>query len=127
MAAIRRPLSLLCALLACAAATLVHHAHNAAYLDHYPQMPVWLSPLGVYAAWLAASAVGAAGYWLFTRGRRGAGLGLLFAYGCYALDGLVHYALAPVSAHSPAMNLTIWLEAAAGAALLVVAWQRRMA
>jgi hypothetical protein len=125
MAAIRRPLSVLYALLACAAATLLHHAHNAAYLDQYPHMPAWLSPLGVVAAWLAASAVGATGYWLLVRGWRLAGLGLLFAYGCYCLDGLVHYALAPAAAHTLAMNVTIWLEAAAASALLSVLFRRR--
>jgi hypothetical protein len=109
-----------------AAATLVHHVHNAAFIDQYPNMPAWLSPLGVYAAWLAATAVGAGGYWLLTHGCRVAGMVLLILYGCYGLDGLVHYALAPVSAHTPAMNLSIWLEAATAAALLVVVWQRRM-
>lgn len=107
-----------------AAATLVHHVHNAAFIDQYPNMPGWLSPLGVYAAWLAATAVGAGGYWLLTHGYRVAGMVLLILYGCYGLDGLVHYALAPVSAHTPAMNLSIWLEAATAAALLVVVWQR---
>jgi len=38
----------------------------------------------------------------------------------------VHYLLAPMSAHSPVMNLSIWLEAAAGAALLIVVLRRRI-
>jgi hypothetical protein len=109
---------LLACLLACMAATLVHHIHNAEFLHAYPSLPAWLSRAAVYVAWLCASAIGLLGYWLRHRG-------LLALYACYALDGLVHYALAPMSAHTPAMNLTIWLEAAAGSALLIVLWKRR--
>jgi len=116
--------ALLVALLACAAATFLHHAHNAQFLDEYPNMPAWLSPLRVYAAWLGASVIGFAGYALLGRGLRIAGLGLLTVYGIYALDGLTHYALAPISAHTLAMNLSILLEAAAGAALLIALLRR---
>lgn len=100
------------------AATFFHHAHNAEFLAEYPNMPAWLSRTSVYAAWLAATLVGIAGYVLLRRGYRVAGLVLLAAYGCYGLDGLVHYALAPMAVHSAAMNFSIWLEAATAAALL---------
>src|SRR5262245_49966981 len=105
MAALRRPgmrndLLLPC-VLGLAAATLVHHAHNAEFLDQYPNMPAWLSPAGVYAAWSIAAAVGAAGYFLLRRGYRLAGIVLLILYAAYGLDGLVHYALAPAAAHTP--------------------------
>jgi hypothetical protein len=129
MAALRRQAirfdPLLLCLAACAAATLIHHVHNAEFLDQYPNMPAWLSPLGVYAAWLGASLVGVAGYLLLRFGLRLPGLALLFAYGCYALDGLAHYAVAPMSSHTTAMNLTIWLEAATGMALLIALLYRR--
>jgi hypothetical protein len=115
----RRHGVLLC-LLALAAASLVHHVHNAEHLDEYPNMPGWLSSAGVYAAWLGAAAIGCAGYVLLRRGWRLAGLMFLTAYGIYGLDTLAHYALAPVSAHSAAMNLTISLEAATALALLAV-------
>lgn len=99
-------------------ATLFHHVHNAEFLDHYPNMPGWLSRTSVYAAWLGAALIGVAGFVLLQRGFRLLGLVLLIAYACYGLDGLAHYALAPMSAHSAAMNLSIWLEASAGLALL---------
>ena len=108
------------ALVACALATLLHHAHNAAFLDHYPNMPAWLSAPMVYAAWVGATGIGIAGYWLWRTGPALAGYVLMIAYGCYGLDGLVHYVFAPVSAHTAAMNLSIWLEAVAAAVLLVV-------
>lgn len=111
--------ALLAVVLACAAATLFHHAHNAAFLAEYPNMPSSLTPAGVYLAWLGATAVGLSGYLLVRRGYRIAGMALMAAYGVYGLDGLVHYLLAPASAHTPLMNLSIWLEAAAGTALLI--------
>src|SRR5688500_6736923 len=111
---------LLLALLACMAATLFQHAHNAEFLDEYPNLPAWLSKASVYGAWLGATLIGAAGYALLQRGYRILGLVLLAAYGCYGLDGLVHYAVAPIAAHSMAMNVSIWVEATAGAALLSI-------
>ena len=103
-----------------AAASLLHHVHNAEFLDHYPNMPAGLSRAGVYAAWLGATAVGILGYWL----RRKLLLALSALYG---LGVLVHYAIAPVSAHTPMMHLTIALEAAAAAALLLVLAYRPIA
>ena len=111
-------LLLLC-VLGCIAATLIHHVHNAELLHDYPNLPAWLSRAGVYSAWLIATAIGLIGYRLRHRG-------LLVLYACYCLDGLVHYVLAPISAHSALMNVTIWLEAAAGAALLITLFRRRI-
>jgi hypothetical protein len=123
---VMRPDALLIALLVSALANLLHHAHNAEFLDQYPNMPEWLSPLGIYAAWSTASILGAIGYVLLRRGYRFAGIALLILYAGYGLDGLVHYALAPAVAHTTAMNLSIWLEAAAAAALLAVLFRRRV-
>jgi hypothetical protein len=114
----RVPLST--ALIAFAAASLAHHLHNAEYLDEYPNMPAWLSRAGVYTAWIVATAVAVAGYLLLRGGYRIAGIVLLILYCGYGLNVLVHYALAPLAAHSAAMNLTIWLEAAAALVLLAV-------
>src|SRR5687768_3102459 len=63
---------LLVAVLSYAAASLLHHVHNAVFLDEYPHMPAWITPGIVYAAWVATTAVGLAG--LFYRP-------LLAAYG----------------------------------------------
>jgi hypothetical protein len=102
-------------------ASLAHFVHNAEYLAQYPNLPPWLSRSKVYAAWLEITAVGVLGL-AFIRGRYAVpGLVLLAAYAAFGFDGLGHYALAPVSAHTPAMNLSIGLEVAAAAALLFVA------
>lgn len=109
--------ALLALVLVHAAASLLHFAHNATYLADYPNMPTWLSPMGIYAVWLAEAAVGACGVMLFLRGRS-AGLVLIGVYAALGFGGLDHYALAPISAHTVAMNATIWLETATGVALL---------
>jgi hypothetical protein len=113
-------------LVAYAAASLLHYAHNAEFLSDYPNMPAWLSRTKVYCAWLALGALGAAGYLLFLRGYRLAGLLALGAYAAAGLDGLGHFALAPPAAHTAAMNATIGLEAGT-AALLLVAVARLLA
>jgi hypothetical protein len=109
----------LVALLALYCATsLAHFVHNAHFLADYPNMPAWLSPLQVMGAWLAVTAVGVLG-WVVTRtGWPLPGLLLIAAYAGLGFDGLAHYTLAPMAAHSPAMNLTIWSEVVAAALLL---------
>ena len=105
-------------LIACGAASLIHHVHNAIYLADYPGMPAWITPVFVYAAWLGAASLGIVGYLLRRRGFGLPGLIACAAYACYGLDGLAHYRLAPVSRHTLAMNLTIWLEVGAALVLL---------
>ena len=124
--ALPRPLLALMALYC--ATSLAHFLHNARFLSDYPNMPAWLSPLQVMGAWLAVTAVGALG-WLVTRTRWPLpGLLLVGAWAGLGFDGLAHYSLAPMSAHSLAMNLTIWSEVIAAALLLaivaVLLWRR---
>lgn len=109
--------ALLSLVLVHAAASLMHFVHNAAYLADYPNMPAWISPAGIYGAWLAQAAVGALGVVFMLRGRS-VGLVLIALYAVLGLGGLDHYTLAPVSAHTLAMNATIWLETATAIALL---------
>ena len=109
--------ALLSLVLVHAAASLVHFVHNAAYLADYPNMPAWLSPAGIYGVWLAEAAVGALGVLFMLRGRS-VGLVLIALYAVLGLAGLDHYTLAPISAHTLAMNATIWLETATAIILL---------
>ena len=99
------------------AASLLHFAHNAEYLAAYPNLPVWLTRSQVYVAWLGVTAIGALGYWVHRVGNELAGLGLIGLYAALGFDGLLHYGRAPVAAHTPAMNLTIWFEVGAAAIL----------
>jgi len=101
------------------AASLAHFVHNAEYLAQYPNLPVWLTRSQVYLSWLAISAIGAMGL-LLARSRYAApGLLLVALYACLGFDGLEHYALAPISAHTIAMNATIGCEVVAAALLLL--------
>jgi hypothetical protein len=101
------------------AASLLHFIHNAVYLRDYPNLPAWLTSGGVIAAWLVVAAVGVLGYWLYSRDSRVAGSITIAAYAVLGFGGLDHYTVAPVSAHTVTMNLTILLEVATAAVLLV--------
>lgn len=111
---------LLLALFVYASASLIHHIHNAAFLDAYPNMPVWITTAGVYVAWALVASIGVVGYFLIRRGYVLAGLLFIATFGAMGFDGLGHYALAPISAHSVGMNLTIWFEVLSGATLLLI-------
>lgn len=115
----RRPATrsdaLLCFLLVYCAASLIHHVHNAEFLDEYPNLPAWLSRTRVYAAWLGVTTIGVVGYFLLRWRNQFIGLIVLGVYAAFGIAGLGHYAVAPMSAHTLAMNLTIWLEVAAAA------------
>lgn len=102
-------------------ASLVHFVHNAEYLAQYPNLPPWLSRGKVYAAWIAVTAVGALGLVVARTRYAVAGLVLVAVYASLGFDGLGHYALAPPSAHTAAMNFTIGFEVIAAAVLLVFA------
>lgn len=99
-------------------ASLIHFVHNAEFLSEYPNLPIWLTRPKVYLAWLGVTAVGIAGILAFKRGFLIVGLLLIAGYAGLGFDGLGHYSRAPVSAHTLAMNATIWFEVAAAAALL---------
>jgi hypothetical protein len=122
---VQAPHALLIALLAYCAASFVHFAHNATYIDAYPNLPPSLTTARVYLAWFAEAALGALGYVLYRFGARRIGLALIAVYAVLGFDGLAHYALAPISAHTLAMNLTIWGEVIAAAAVLVVIVRHR--
>ena len=113
--------SLLALVLVHALASLVHFVHNATFLADYPNMPAWITPGGVYAVWLGEAAIGAAGVILFLRGGTMIGRALIAIYAVLGFAGLDHYMLAPISAHTVAMNATIWLETATGVVLLAFA------
>lgn len=117
----RHGVALLALVLFYMAASLFHHVHNAEFLEEYPNLPRWMTPGLVYAAWCGITGLGLLGYLLLRRGREVMGLALLAVYGGAGLYGLVHYGLAPLAAHSTAMNSGIWLEAASGLLLLSVA------
>jgi hypothetical protein len=111
--------TLLALLLAYGLASLVHFSHNAEFVRDYPNLPAAWTRAGVYGAWLAVSAVGIAGWLLLDSGFVRCGLFLLAVYAALGLDSLGHYVLAPLSAHTFAMNATILAEVTAAALVLI--------
>ena len=114
------------AVIAFGIASLVHFAHNAEFLAEYPRLPAHWTRGHVYFAWLGMTALGLAGWLLFARGWRRAGLAFLLAYAVLGLDSLGHYVLAPMSAHTVAMNATILAEVAAAAVVLLEVVRRAL-
>jgi len=106
------------------AASLLHFAHNAEFAADYPNLPASITRETVYLAWLGIASIGAIACLLLWRGYQIAGLAVIATYAALGFDGLLHYDLAPVSAHSGMMNFTIWLEVAAAAILLFVVASR---
>jgi uncharacterized membrane protein len=104
-------------MLAYGAASLLHFIHNAQFAQEYPNFPDTISALQVYGAWLVVGATGLAGYLLMRFGHRVLGLIVTAVYAGLGFDGLLHYTLAPMSAHSFAMNFTILTEVALAALL----------
>jgi hypothetical protein len=101
------------------AASLFHFVHNATYVQDYPNLPAWITPVGVYVSWCVIAAVGVLGYWLYRKVSRGLGLVVIAIYALFGFDGLGHYTLAPMGAHTFAMNASILTEVVAAAVLLV--------
>lgn len=110
---------LLIVLIVYCCASLFHFVHNAVYIDDYPNLPAWISVAGIYLSWLGITSIGVVGYLLLQFGWRVAGLASVGVYGSLGLDGPAHYRLAPMSAHTFTMNLSIWSEAVAGVIVLV--------
>jgi hypothetical protein len=102
-----------------AAASLLHFVHNAEHLAQYPNLPSSWSRIDVYLAWCVITTLGILGYALYLRGNRPAGLSFLAIYAIFGFAGLLHYTRAPIAHHSSMMNITICVEFAAAAALLV--------
>ena len=118
------PGTLLILMLVYGAASLLHFVHNAEFLADYPNMPGWLTRAQVYGVWLGVAVTGVVGYFLIRFGFELLGLMVIAVYAVLGFAGLDHYTLAPVSAHSTAMNATIWLEVAAAAVLLATTVKR---
>ncbi len=113
------PRTIVLAFLAHCCTSLIHFVHNAVYLHDYPNLPDWLTATGVYGSWVALTGVGVVGLSLYRYFSVRAGLAVLIAYAMLGFAGLDHYAVAPASAHTLTMNLTIGLETLTAMALLI--------
>ena len=105
-------------LVALAAASLIHFIHNAEFLADYPGLPRTWTRAGVYGSWVAMTLIGVCGWLLVRAGYHVAGLVLIAVYAVCGTDSLGHFVVAPLSAHTVAMNSTILLEVSAATLLL---------
>ena len=105
-----RTRTLLLLMLVYASASLMHFVHNALHIRAYPNLPSWVTPFGVYISWCAIAVIGVLGFWLYRRVSRSAGLLIIGLYALLGFGGLDHYLIAPVSAHTVAMNISIIVE-----------------
>ena len=64
----------------------------------------------MWVTWVGEACLGVAGYLLLSKGFVRLGLALIALWAALGFDGLAHYSLAPVGAHTLAMNVTIWTE-----------------
>ena len=115
----RRGFALEALLLLYVGASLLHFSHNAEFVQAYPNLPAWITRSSVYLTWLTITGVGLVGYLLHRYGLRVVGFVLLCVYAAAGLDGLLHYTLAPVGAHSHGMNFTIMFEVIVASILLL--------
>lgn len=113
-----RTRTLLLLMLIYASASLTHFIHNALHIRAYPNLPSWITPFGVYISWCAIAVIGALGFWLYRRVSRSAGLLIIGLYALLGFGGLDHYVIAPVSAHTVAMNASIIVEVSTAFVLL---------
>src|ERR1051325_9694119 len=105
-------------MLAYGASSLLHFIHNAQFVRDYPNFRDTVTALQVYGVWLLIAATGVAGYLLMRFGWRVLGLIVTGVYAGFGFNGLLHYKLAPMSAHSFAMNSTILTEVVLATVLL---------
>ncbi len=96
----RIPRYLLALLAVYCAASLIHFVHNAEFVSAYPNLPAGLTRSKVYLAWLAITAVGAAGIFVVRLGARLPGLLLIAAYAALGFAGLDHYWVAADRAYA---------------------------
>lgn len=111
-------------LLVYAGASLVHFVHNSEFLADYPHLPPSWSRAEVYCAWVLLSGIGVTGWLALARGLTLSGLVLLAVYAALGMESLGHYALAPMAAHTRAMNATILAEVAAATLVLIEVLRR---
>ncbi|WP_254510801.1 hypothetical protein [Anatilimnocola floriformis] len=100
-------------------ASFAHHVHNTIYLADYPNMPRWLTPLGVMVAWAFVASFGVIGGILVRNRLPTLGYLSLALFASLGFCGLDHYAIADISRHTFAMNATILIEVATGCTLLI--------
>lgn len=102
--------------------TTIHYTDNYLYFDEYPQ-PGSLRRWQVYTAWLVLTAIGVAGYRLFTRGNAPAAYVCLAVYSYTGTSSLGHYLYGTLSDFSAKQHVFIAIDGLSGLAVIAfVVW-----
>jgi hypothetical protein len=103
-------------------ASALHFADNAIEITHYNE-PGWITSAGVVVSWFVVTAIAAV---VLLRRRADAAFFVFAgAYALVLLSGLLHYAYGPPMNMPMRSNVTVLIEAATGAALVVALLARR--
>ena len=108
---------------ACIALTLFHFTDNAVFIDDYPKaswQPDWFWAV-VVVGWFVFTATGIAGYRAYRRGDFGKAHPLLIAYSYMVVSSLGHFLIGPPSELTTRGVVSVFVDAVAGAAVLVIA------
>lgn len=76
------------------AASLLHFVHNAVYIQSYPNLANWITPLDVYVSWCGIAAIGALDYWLYRKVSQAYGLIAIAICALLGFGGLDHHVMA---------------------------------
>jgi len=105
------------------ALTLFHFTDNAVNVDTYPKggwQPDWFEVV-VAGAWFAYTAVGVAGYRLYSQGRFGAAHACLLIYGYLVLSSLGHFLYGAPDELTTRGLISVFVDAAAGSLVIALA------
>jgi hypothetical protein len=109
---------LLLILIASIISTFVHYTDNFFFFEQYPQ-PEWITLSSIYISWLLLTAIGIAGYRLYSSQQLWFSYLCLFLYSLTGLSSLGHYFYGNLSRFSAKMNLFIWADGLTGLAVLL--------
>jgi hypothetical protein len=97
--------------------TILHYTDNFVSYDKYPQ-PAWITPDGIYLAWIALTIFGIVGYLFYARNAFWTAYLCLGIYSITGISSPAHYFYPAHHVFSQKMHLLIWTDAIAGISLL---------
>ena len=107
----------------CVALTLFHFTDNAVFIDDYPTaswQPDWFWAV-VIVGWFLYTATGIAGYRAYRRGDFRKAHPLLIVYSYMVMSSLAHFTIGAPSELTTRGVVSVFVDAVAGAAVLVIA------
>lgn len=98
--------------------TAFHYTDNFLDFEHYPS-PTWITQQGVWVAWVILTAIGITGYFLYINRFFWLAYISIAIYSITGAFSLGHYFFPAKVLFSFKMHTLIWLDAMAGASILL--------